>query len=246
MKSVEVTLYTTANIKERHIADNLLSLLESIALVPEKVGQTEPLRELYSRDRAADLWAHEDDGCYVDGKGMVGKTGGIIAKSRRPNFFVQSTWWDCPDRLNLSWVTVDIAERDFKKYSTEVLIFFEKAIELLHACYGYVAPDTTVYRQHVSGRLDTRMPGVFWFNYFGQPYVEFFTKEKITAYPWHSIQETKAGGLFISLVDDYTIVLESDEYENKAKSFLGSSSFGNVEEYLKNPRKIQIRDVPRL
>ena len=44
MKYIEVMLYTTANIKERHTADNLLSLLESIDLVPEKLGQTEPLR----------------------------------------------------------------------------------------------------------------------------------------------------------------------------------------------------------
>lgn len=243
MKYVEATVFTTKPLKDKEKALQYFTALEQRGFFLNKVGLYEPVRQPYSLEVGIDVWTHEEAGCYVDGVGMVGKAGGMIGKSTKPRFFVQTQWWECPDQVNLNWVSLNIAENIAEKSHEAIIALFKGSVEILNADYGFIGYQDTVHRQHVTGTLKTRLPGVFWFNYFGPKYVEFFTENKIKAFPWFSIEQLN-GGLIASLSDSPKKLLDNDELEKAAKEHLGSDSFGDVDEYLKNPRTEQRRRVP--
>ena len=245
MKYVQMILYTTKSIKGEETAKRYFDILGQHGFRLEKIGQSEPVRQTYSLEEAISVWTREEEGCYVEDGGMVGKTGSIIGKSSKPRSFIQMRWWDCPNQVNLNWVSLNIADNWVDKRVSEVTAIFNGLVGILQAEYGFIGHDDTVHRQHVTGSLETRLPGVFWVNYFGPRYVEFFTEEKIKIFPWHSIEKLN-GGLVTTLSDSPNKPLLTDEFENAAKIHLGSDSFGDAVEYLKNPRIEQRRRVPKL
>lgn len=245
MKYVEMTVFTTKPIKDPETAYRYFTALEQRGFILEKIGQSEPVRQPYSLENGIDAWTREEDGCYVEDLGMVGKAGGMIAKSSKPRFFTQTQWWDCPNQANLNWISLSIADNLIHRQSEAIVAFFKDAIDLLQAVYGFIGHQDTVYRQHVTGTLKTRLPGVFWYNYFGPTYVDFFTEEKIASFPWFSIAKLN-GGLITSLSDSPKKLLDVEELEMGAKEHLGSDSFGDVGDYRKNPRQEQQRRVPEL
>lgn len=86
MPNITTILYTQKNINEIVLVRNFFKILDKAGLKPEKIGPFEPLKEVYSLDRAVEMWNTEEPGCYEDGLGMVGKAGGMIGKVRKPNF----------------------------------------------------------------------------------------------------------------------------------------------------------------
>ena len=245
MKYVNIKVFTTKPIKGEDTANRYFTVLEQHGFRLERVGQTEPVRQAYSLQNGIAVWTKEEDGCYVEDVGMIGKAGGMIGKSSKPRFFVQSLWWECPNQVNLNWVSLSIADNLVERQLGEIIALFKDSVDILQADYGFIGHQETVYRQHVTGTLKTRLPGVFWFNYFGPTYVKFFTEEKIKSFPWLNTEDLN-GGLITSLSDSPKKLLETDEIENAAKEHLGSDSFGDLDEYRKNPRKLQQRRVPEL
>lgn len=245
MKYVEMAIYTTKSIRDTETVHKYLRALEQHGFYLERIGLSEPTRQPYSLENAINMWTHEEDGCYVEGIGMVGKAGGMIGKSSKPRFFVQTLWWDCPNEVNLNWVSFNITDSLINKRLPDIIALFKGAINILKADYGFIGHEDTVYRQHVTGTLESRLPGVFWYNYFGPQYVEFFTEEKITSFPWSNIEKLH-GGLITSLSENPKELLDDDKYEIAAKEHLGTDSFGDIEEYLKDPWAVQQRQVPKL
>jgi hypothetical protein len=245
MKYVEITLFTTKPIRDMETGSRYFTMLEQRGFRLEKIGQSEPVRQPYSFNLGIDEWTHEEPGCYVEDVGMIGKAGGIIGKSSKPRFFVQTQWWECPGQVSPNWISLNIADNFADKNQETIVALFKDSVDILRADYGFIGHQDTVYRQHVTGTLKTRLPGVFWFNYFGPKYVEFFTENKIKAFPWLSIEQLN-GGLITSLSDSPKKLLDTEDIEKVAKEHLGSESFGDVDEYLKNPRVEQKRRVPDL
>ena len=249
MRDIDVTTYTTKAIKAPDIARQFFLALEKHGFILAKVGVDEPIRQPYTLENAINAWTTEEDGCLKDGV-LVGKTGSMSGSSTKPRFWVLNTWWECPDRVNLNWVSFHIAAGHIDKRKDAIVGLFKDMIRIFEAIYGYIGHDDTIHRQHVPGTLQKRMPGVFWYNYFGPKYVEFFTRDRIVTFPWFSIEEMN-GGLITCLSESPKDLLASDELEKKAKVHLGSESFGDVDAYLQASRhnplyRPEPRKVPEL
>ena len=41
-----------------------------------------------------------------------------------------------------------------------------------------------VDRQHITGTIKNRIPGIFEYNYFGKSFADFIGKDKLQSLPW--------------------------------------------------------------
>jgi hypothetical protein len=113
--------------------------------------------------------------------------------------------------------------------------------------FGYISIVEAEKRQVVPGNIETRMPGIFWCNYFSKTYVEFFGKEKFINGPWLKSEFFPNGRILTFLTDMPNEELLVDKgYEKIAKAFLGEESFGDMEYYRKHLRGVQVKRVPKL
>ena len=53
-----------------------------------------------------------------------------------------------------------------------------------NAIYGYISDEKMVDRQHITGTIKNRIPGIFEYNYFGKSFVDFIGKDKLQSLPW--------------------------------------------------------------
>ena len=72
-----------------------------------------------------------------------------------------------------------------------------------------------------------RLPGIFWANFFGRPYIEFFGREKLLAAP-STNAHVITDNLLLLLTAESPFekeVLDSAEVENSVKSYLNQNAF---------------------
>ncbi len=243
-------LCTTRPMRSAAVADQYFRLLEERGFTPARIDKTEPIRTVYTRDMAVEMWTHAEPACRVDGVGMVGEAGGVLAKGSKPAFWTDVWWWDCPDRVNLSYLTFHVSGAAFARYADAVESLFLDTIVLIDAEYGYITDATVEMRQHEPGTLRTRMPGVFWANYFGPRYVAFFTPVKLDTGPWVRRQAWHQGLVTWLAVSPHDLVDDTDP-EERAKDHLGRHYFGDRRAYeegvRQNPRwRPPHRPVPDL
>ena len=137
-----------------------------------------------------------------------------------------------------------------------ILALFKETVNLTDAFYGYIAHSDTVERQHATGSIITRIPGMFWCNYFSRIYVDFFGNEKFDESQWYKIEMNNEKGIFLFLDDkpDGRLLADKTNEEN-SKEYLGYDSFANrQEEEIKkqddikwhNEDPVQYKKVPKL
>lgn len=251
MIEISFNVYTLKFIGNQETGERFFKKMEEFEISPSKIGGYEPVREPYTFDRAIELWTKSNPGCWEEGRGLIGFAGGMMGKSKAPHYWFDCMWFKHPERKSLSYITFHCSLKMFGQYQKEIEELFRDTLLSFDAIYGYISHENAQSRQHVAGKLDTRMPGVFWCNYFGSIYVDFFGKEKILSFPWYKTEEFGNGGLITYLAKEPDKeILESTSLETRAKEHLGIESFGDVELEIKNSKNIpmptQIRKVPKL
>lgn len=247
MPYIITEIYTQKNINEMEIAKEFLKTLDKAGLRPWKIGLFEPLKEIYSFDRAVEMWTTEEPGCYEEDLGMVGKAGGMIGKAKEPNFRFDMHWWRHPSQKSINNISFYMSQKSFTKKRDVLIDLFKYSILLFDAFYGYISHEIPQERQHVTGTIETRIPGVFWCNFYENKYVDFFGKKRLLSFPWYKTEAVDNSGIICFLTESpHKELLASDELERRAQIHLGIDSFGELEEYIKNPTKIQYRNVPSL
>ena len=263
--SILLELCTTRHIGTKEKAKEFFKLLEKYDILPDKIGYHEPLKEIYSFDKAIEMWMF-DDGVFPN----IAKSGDIIGKKKDPNVRLDVSWAfgekiGVPNYVNL-WFT----KKSFKQLRPKIEDLFKDMIFCLDAFYGYVSDYNWVMHQSVTGTIETRMPGIFWCNYFGDVYVNFFGKEKILNASWFKTEVLDNGGIIAylteepdkELFDDANILTSPNKdirkkhniLELRVKEQLGKDSFGepwdeqavfsSIEESLNY--KNQEKNVPKL
>ncbi|PGL67101.1 hypothetical protein [Bacillus sp. AFS055030] len=246
MSKITAVIYTTELIGESEIAQKFLKILEKNQLSPQKIGLFEPLKLDYTLEKAIELWTQGRDGCYVEGYGNTGKAGGLMGKSKTPQIGFNMNWWSSPVKVFVNYIDIYFSIKTFNKYKENIENIFREIIILVNGIYGYITHIYPEDRQHVTGTIQTRLPGIFWCNYFGEKYIDFFGKEKIISYPWFHIESLENEGIITYLAKEPDKdLLNSDELEMKAKIHLGIDAFGDIDAYQDNPEKIQKKNVPK-
>ena len=169
-----------------------------------------------------------------------------MGKSKNPIFHFNMNWWRSPIKVNVSYIDIHFPIKTFKKYKENIENVFRETIILVNGIYGYITHEIPETRQHVTGTIETRLPGVFWCNYFGEKYVEFLGEEKIMSYSWSKIETLENGAIITYLANEPDKeLINSDDKEQQAKVHLGIESFGDIDAYKENPEEIQIKNNPK-
>lgn len=225
---IEIEIYTTKHIGTVNIAGIVLKKLEQLNLPLQKIGLYEPLREAYSFEKALQMWTETEE---CNDEEEVWTAGGFLGKSKDPSFQFIVSWWNYPNRSQLSTLTFFFPIKTFNKFEKEIISLFKECVLVTESVYGYISNSKVVSRQHTIGTLYNRLPGVFWCNYYGKLFVDFFGKEKICSFPWEKVEILSNEGMITFLTEKPNKqLLDSDELEISAKHHLGFDSFGNPKE----------------
>lgn len=247
MKTIDLVIFTLKDFSDENTARKFFEKLESLMIEPNFISLCEPINEEYRIEDAVAFWIKEDDGCWdMEKNKMVGKAGSMMARNRKLSITYMMAWWRCASgksvNIGINNISLYISVTKYKLVKREIDELFRYLVDLTDAVYGYVSHSDAKERQHVTGTIKTRIPGMFWCNYFSNLYVDFFGREKFENSSLFQIEPVNSKGLIIKIGDDPCgkILLHSDE-EEIAKMYLGINSFGNREEDEINRRRDQLR-----
>ncbi|KRF27636.1 hypothetical protein [Paenibacillus sp. Soil787] len=249
MNEMTAVIFTITPFNTAEIANKFFENLVKKGFTPQKIGTYEPLRKSYTPSEAMEMWTREEAGCFDEKVGrMVGKAGGMLGKSISPAFQFTTQWYKCPNKVSLNYIDFYFSLKTFMKHKDAIVTLFKETIELVDGIHGYISHDKAQTRQHVTGTLETRMPGVFWCNYFGKTYVDFFRQDTILSLPWQKTESLSNGLLTLLANEPHQELLDSPNLETTAKELLGIDSFGNKAEYDATPNHFgpQYKRVPPL
>lgn len=257
MRTIDAEIFTLKDISQTCIAEKFFNILELLEIQPEVISLTEPIRESYTKVKAIEYWTKEEDGCWdIDSESFIGKAGGMLAKNKKKSITYYVSWSKCEGENKLNMITFSISISKYKIIQESIMILFKEAVNLVDAFYGYIAHSDTIERQHATGSIITRIPGMFWCNYFGSVYINYFGEEKFSESDWYNIDLNNENGIFLFLDEKPDGRLLTDKtFEEDSKKYLGYDSFANrQEEEIKmqdlvkwqNEDPVQYKKVPKL
>ena len=237
MTSMHGIIFARKFIGTKELAEQFFAILKEANMEPDKIGLYEPIKENYSMEKASDMWTLCENSR---------NSGGMMGKKKKPNLLFDIGWARGP-KARPNDITFFLNPEIFIQNKGVMEFVFRETFILFDGLYGYITHNWPQRRQHVTGGIDTRMPGVFLCNYFGPLYVDFFGREKILSGPWVKTEELDSGTIVTYLADEPDKeILESDFLEKRAKEHLGVESFGDPEEAKKNIDELQLRKVPAI
>jgi len=239
MSNIVISLYTSNHIGTKEKAEGFFQILKKYNILPEKIGLCEPLNENYSLDKAVQMWT------ISTGNEPDFRLGMVIGKKKEPSVRFDISW-HIGEKARANYLSVWFTKKSFKKLRNEVGDLFKDLIIYFNAFYGFITEYSLKAKQHVTGTIEERMPGIFWCNYFSDVYIDFFGKSRILNASWFKTESLNEKGIITYLAQEPDKeLLESNELEIKLKEQLGKECFGDVEEFKLN-LKPQIKNVPKL
>lgn len=219
-----IDIYSIKPIGSEKYAKNFFDLMKESGLNIEKIGLFEPVKKPFTIEDAIDMWTKEEPGVYdIATNKMIGKSGGMLGNSK--GYWFQTHWWLHPTELSLNYLTIYLNKKVFNQIKNDILPLFEGLVGCFEAIYGYVTEEEAEERQHITGTLKERIPGVFWLNYFSQVFVDYLNNgDSFYDFPWKRIKEFNNKGIIAQLTDnpfDHTIA----DLEKKAQELFGASKF---------------------
>jgi hypothetical protein len=156
--------------------------------------------------------------------------------------------WHIGERARSNTIEIWFTNKSFVQSRNIIENLLKELIVSFNSFYGYISDFKIEESQHVTGTIETRMPGIFWCNFFGKVYVDFFGKDKMLSAPWYKTEELDQNGIITYLTEepDNRELIESPELENKFKILLGKDSFGNLDEWKNSNYQTQYKSVPKL
>lgn len=223
--SIILKIYTKEDISSRGYAEFFFEATEKMGLKFTKIEQYEPINKVFTTEQAVKMWEHEEPGCYDDDLDtMVGTAGGMLG--RGSGFWFSVAWWKDPRGKSINSLTISVTKTNFTKYKEEILKFFEGVSVRFNAIYGYVSDEKIVDRQHITGTIKNRIPGIFEYNYFGELFVDAIGKEKLNDLPWSNSFPLKQGLLTVlnDKKEEEFLLLEKQMKEQIGLNFFNGKS----------------------
>lgn len=220
------SIFTREKLTQQTIAEEIMKGMVQNGLEPDKIGLFEPLRQPFSREGFLDLWRHETPGCYEDEVGMIGTAGGCFIKFKKPNLLMSSFWWDCPNEEPVNVISLYFTKATFKKNQQQIENIFRHTIYAANGFYGYISEAPVVYRQGSGNMFTSKLPGIYWCNYVGDPITRIFGKENLEAFDWSKAEEDDQNGLYLYTAEwPFGEWFKDDILEMQAKWQLGINLF---------------------
>ena len=236
--AVELDFWSYADWTNRSTGERFLQLLQRLELIPSRFGDGEsPGLEFvpYKPDPLWDLWAHRPDQLTIHGHRTFGFQAIIHLNPSKG---------DPPHSLHLA-----VHEKYFEDESrvAEFLEVSEELYSLLRSVQGDIGhrqdrENKTVVEgplkvgnrevmatKYIPSNPTIGLSGIYWANFFGPPFVEFFSETKIKSAPCYRKKRLIDGGYLLLTSKsplDYTRA-EARTFEQALFRYLGEESFLN-------------------
>ena len=147
-----------------------------------------------------------------------------------------------PDWLNMG---LDMAFFTTEEHAAHFLQLAKSLYQWGDMVYGFVAhpkdykaqtwlPQQVIIGNKLVGAVGDNevmnaLPGIFWANFFGPDYVDWFGREKFDRLPCYRLEELPDGGRLILTSPSPLEYDASGETQETIKSYLGRPAFGDVQ-----------------
>jgi hypothetical protein len=221
---VKVELDTTLYLGRKHIGEEFFDLLlryEGIYL-PERWDTEDRARLRRSFDRSClpefiEEWTRAEEW----------KT--LFFTRKRPSPIELSVDIQRYQRAKFNEFSVYIHESHFKSTAQEKeLLNFTIDMSLItRADYGLIAHKRQERRHSPVLTPAERLPGIYWANFFGRPYIDFFGREKLLTTPCYEVREINNDLILLLTAESLNApeMIDSDEVVNQVKSHLNQNAF---------------------
>jgi hypothetical protein len=250
-----VLVYTRAAFDTEERARKILDyLLNSPHFAPERFGEYDPLRRLTAKtlDKAVSLIINRI-GQELDPERV--RSDVFFERTRSPRCSYRVAWEHLPHVAFMrNWCDV---EQDYVRQPerlSEWIEFSFGLLELQQAWYARFALGVEQYAKNVMSwwtqyprardpekgveneggvgvELEKGIPGVYWGNYFGPFYVEWFGREKFKTLPCVEKRWLDTGGVFFTTAStpfDWDAP-EARQLQQAVKEHLGADAFFDIE-----------------
>lgn len=221
---IEVELFTTRHLARQDVAERFVDLLFRYDgfYLPESWDTEDRSRLRRSFDRAAVPELIEE---WI--KAEEWKT--LVFARKRPKpiqMFVDMQRFSRAKFNGLSaFIHEDclhgaVAERQLLNFTIEMGL-------LAHADYGFIAHTMQERRQSPILTPAERLPGFYWANFFGRPYIEFFGRDKLLATPCYEVREINDDLILLLAAESVVApeMIDSDEIVSQVKAYLNQNAF---------------------
>jgi len=127
------------------------------------------------------------------------------------------------------WLAPNISDKYFKEVGqeNELLDLITDICLATDAVYGFIVHKTRESRQSPILTPAERLPGIYWANFFGQPYIDFFGREKLLATPCHEVREINESLILLLTAESpfQPEMLENDDIPDLIKGYLNQNAF---------------------
>ena len=244
MADLKLTIETDADLGTRQRAEGVLGVLCGGRFAPERFGEHEPLRGKFDPAHPGPLI-----------EAWLGKairpdywTGTVFLRRKKAvPYFATIRWVRGQAKMNV--LTLTVPQKSVSaKVVKEVLNLGRDLFEAVDGQFGYVCDRMEYLTKNVSGwwehpetgrvqggrHLGTdrsqHLPGLYWANFFGTSYVDFFSESRLKAAPTWS-GERLPGGSWLLLTAAAPEHWESPEtalIETQVREHLGDDAFFDI------------------
>lgn len=217
-----IRLFTRHYLGSSVIVDKLLNVVEGVSVdFPiTKWGLEENAREQFDRSTIrTTLCSASNNRIYMSGTGAVPILIEVSVKAHRRAKF---------NTINL-WVGEEVLERNGADETLlSLLLDFDAAVS---SDYGYVAHRRQERRQIFPLTPAERLPGIYWANLFGRPYVDFFGFDRLSSAPCNTVTRISNHKvvLLAAASPEDTTLLDSDHVVTKIKRYLDRNAFATAQ-----------------
>jgi hypothetical protein len=98
---------------------------------------------------------------------------------------------------------------------------------IINTDYGFIAHNRQERRHSPVLTPAERLPGIYWANLFGRPYIEFFGREKLLSTPCYEVREITGDLILLLSAESPNAkeMIDDDEVVNQIKRYLNQNAF---------------------
>ena len=188
--------------------------------VPEKWGTDETTPNAFDPKRVGDV---------VEKWTMPTKAKRLFFHRKQPVEIQMSFSIDRFPRAKFNTFSACVRDKYFESPGKmhEYLDFVIELSSIFAIDYGVIAQITQKRRQSAIFTPAERLEGIYWANFFGRPYIEFFGRDKLLATPCHEVRVINDDLILLQAAESpyKSEMLETDDVVNSIKAYLNQNSF---------------------
>lgn len=212
--------------------ESLVHILDKQTIFrPDKWGRTEPQRRKFTIEDLPEM-----QHCW-------NRYTGFSLKKRNPPFWMYLMRLMQIKKPNEMVMGIDESFFDSQDNVQAFLDFASTLFEWGDMIYGYACHEEDFERKNVLTRptlIDGKLiavggmnihkclPGIYWANFFGKTYVEWFGEERIRSSPCYAMEDLPGGGILILTAHSPLAYDKAQQFEGPLRSHLSEDAFFDI------------------